>query len=65
MQRYNIFLRYAIRSLADTYVAGRDTEWRQLWTALYQVWWVYASEHGEEVLPEDMEKYAFREVLSY
>ena len=45
-------------------VAGRDFEWWQLRKALHQVWAFYATRHGKEILPEDMEKYAFRKILS-
>ena len=30
------------------------------WTALHQVWGFYTTRNGKEILPEDMEKYAFR-----
>lgn len=39
--------------------AGRDLGWWQLRQALYEVCWVYASEHGKKVFSEDMEKYDF------
>ena len=45
-------------------VAGRDTEWWQLRTALHQVWAFHTARKGKEILPEDMEKYALRVILS-
>ena len=45
-------------------VASRDTEWWQLRKALHQVWAFHTTRHGKEILLEDMEKYALREILS-
>ena len=45
-------------------VVSRDTEWWQLRTALHQVRAFYPTRNGKEILPEDMEKYAFRAIFS-
>lgn len=45
-------------------VASRDTEWWQLRTALHQIWAFHTTRNGKEILPEDMEKYALRAILS-
>lgn len=45
-------------------VVSRNTEWWQFRTAFHQVWAFHSTRHGKEILPEDMEKYALRAILS-